>query len=202
MITHYRSYHKILLVGEGDFSFSLCLARAFGTAMNMVATSLDSRESLGTKYAKAITNLTELVGLGCTIVHEVDVHTMAQHSLLKFRSFDRIIFNFPHAGFFLGENNELQIELHKKLVRGFLSSAQFMLSLLGKIHITHKTSHPFSKWNIKELAEHESLMLVGEVEFDKDVYPGYCNKRGDGNRCDQTFPVGKCSTFMFANLLN
>lgn len=41
-IRHYSSKHKILLVGEGDFSFSLCLASAFGSATNITATSLDS----------------------------------------------------------------------------------------------------------------------------------------------------------------
>ena len=40
---HYSSKHRILLVGEGDFSFSRCLARAFGSARNMVATSLDTQ---------------------------------------------------------------------------------------------------------------------------------------------------------------
>ena len=40
---HYSSNHRILFVGEGDFSFSLCLARAFGSAHNLVATSLDSQ---------------------------------------------------------------------------------------------------------------------------------------------------------------
>ena len=40
---HYSSKHRILLVGEGDFSFSLCIARAFGFARNMVATSLDTQ---------------------------------------------------------------------------------------------------------------------------------------------------------------
>lgn len=39
---HYSSKHRILLVGEGDFSFSLSLARAFGSAHTLVATSLDS----------------------------------------------------------------------------------------------------------------------------------------------------------------
>lgn len=42
-IKHYSSWHKILLVGEGDFSFSACLALAFGSAANIIATSLDSQ---------------------------------------------------------------------------------------------------------------------------------------------------------------
>ncbi|XP_058068185.1 heavy metal-associated isoprenylated plant protein 41-like [Magnolia sinica] len=42
-IQHYCSSHKILLVGEGDFSFSASLAKAFGSATNMVATSHDSK---------------------------------------------------------------------------------------------------------------------------------------------------------------
>ena len=42
-IEHYSSSHKILLVGEGDFSFAVCLAKAFGTAENMIATSSDSK---------------------------------------------------------------------------------------------------------------------------------------------------------------
>lgn len=41
-IKHYSSGHNILLVGEGDFSFSLCLGMTFGSANNIVATSLDS----------------------------------------------------------------------------------------------------------------------------------------------------------------
>lgn len=45
-IEHYSSSQEILLVGEGDFSFSACLARAFGHASNMVATSLDSQGTL------------------------------------------------------------------------------------------------------------------------------------------------------------
>lgn len=41
-IKHYSSEHSILLVGDGDFSFSLCLGMAFASATNIIATSLDS----------------------------------------------------------------------------------------------------------------------------------------------------------------
>ncbi|KAK7381212.1 hypothetical protein VNO78_33743 [Psophocarpus tetragonolobus] len=201
-ITHYRSSHQILLVGEGDFSFSLCLARAFGTAKNMVATSLDSRESLMMKYGDALRNLTELESLGCTILHEVDVHTMAQHYFLCTMKFDRVIFNFPHAGFVGRESDTHQIALHKHLVGGFFSNAKFLLSSLGgggEIHITHKTTHPYTMWDIKNLANSEDLVLVGEEGFSQYLYPGYNNKRGAGVLCDQSFRLGACSTFKFRN---
>lgn len=45
-INHYNSKQKILLGEEGDFSFSACLARAFASATNMVATSLDSERTI------------------------------------------------------------------------------------------------------------------------------------------------------------
>jgi 25S rRNA (uracil2634-N3)-methyltransferase len=39
---HYSSAQSILLVGDGDFSFSLALANAFGSGANLVPTSLDT----------------------------------------------------------------------------------------------------------------------------------------------------------------
>jgi 25S rRNA (uracil2634-N3)-methyltransferase len=45
-IKHYSSSHKILLVGEGDFSFAACMGKAFGSAVNMVATSLYSKGNI------------------------------------------------------------------------------------------------------------------------------------------------------------
>ncbi|CAI8594930.1 unnamed protein product [Vicia faba] len=198
MIMHYSSFHNILLVGEGDFSFSLSLARAFGSAVNMVATSLDSRESLVLKYGSASSNLNELEALGCTILHNVDVHNMSEHHYLNNKSFHRIIFNFPHAGFDYRESNDFQILLHRRLVSGFLKSAKCILAPVeGEIHVSHKTSHPYSKWDIEGLAENEELVFIEEVDFQQSDYPGYSNKRGSGLQCDQSFPIGKSSTFKF-----
>ncbi|KAF5730438.1 hypothetical protein HS088_TW19G00027 [Tripterygium wilfordii] len=174
-IGHYRSVDKILLVGEGDFSFALCLAKAFGSAGNMVATSLDSNAKLLEKYSKVAENLKQLRELGCKILHKVNAHSMSQNRKLNRELFDRIVFNFPHAGFRYAENWDQQIELHKQLVKG---------------------------WNVKELAEEAGLELSNEVEFDKRSYPGYVNKRGDGSGSDRQFLVGESSTFMFRSVDN
>ncbi|KAK1631765.1 hypothetical protein QYE76_006080 [Lolium multiflorum] len=41
-LKHYSSEQSILIVGDGDLSFSRSLATAFGSGENLVATSLDS----------------------------------------------------------------------------------------------------------------------------------------------------------------
>lgn len=88
--------------------------------------------------------------------------------------------------------------LHQQVVRGFLKSAKKMVKDEdGEIHITHKTSHPFSEWKIETLAEENGLCLIQEMEFNKSDFPGYSNKRGRGRSCDSSFPVGKSSTFIF-----
>ncbi|KAK3007284.1 hypothetical protein RJ639_015743 [Escallonia herrerae] len=109
-VGHYSSFYRILLVGEGDFS--LCLALSFGSASNIVATSPDS---FGTspslpilwlllimfikKYREAKSNLGKLQRLGASLSYGVDATKMKLHTALQMQKFDRIIYNFPHAGF-------------------------------------------------------------------------------------------------------
>ncbi|CAN1190467.1 Uncharacterized protein At4g26485 [Linum perenne] len=136
----YSSSQKILLVGEGDFSFSASLAISFGSsAPNIVATSLDSQEFLRTNYKKAMDNIAALRARCCVVLHELDATTMACNCYLSWQKFDRIVFNFPFAGFFKEENRESQIRKHQNLIRMFMENAKKMITETGEIHITHKT---------------------------------------------------------------
>ncbi|XP_038899749.1 heavy metal-associated isoprenylated plant protein 41-like isoform X2 [Benincasa hispida] len=186
-LKYYCSYHDILLVGEGNFSFSVSLAMSFGSASNIVATSLDSYVEVVRKYKNARLNLRILKGLGASILHEVDATKMKLHIDLRMRKFDRIIFNFRHAGFFGREDSLLMIRMHKRLVHEFFKNASQMLRVDGEIHVNHKTKAPFSDWNIVQLAHQNSLALIGCADFNIQDYPGYHNKRGQGNRCDHPF---------------
>lgn len=69
-----------------------------------------SSGSLTKKYKKARSNLVKLQKLGAFLLHEVDATKMKLHTDLKMRKFDRIIFNFPHAGFHGREDNPLIIK--------------------------------------------------------------------------------------------
>ncbi|KAJ6376807.1 hypothetical protein OIU76_025874 [Salix suchowensis] len=198
-VKHYSSKHQILLVGEGDFSFSWCLARSFGSGSKIVASSLDSYDDVIQKYKNAKSNLESLKELGASTLHGVDATKMKHHLPLRMQKFDRIIFNFPHAGFYLKEDNNIMIDMHKELVENFFENANDMLQANGEIHVTHKTSPPFCHWNILELARRNYLGFIGRDDFKIEDYPGYRNKRGEGDRCDMHFPLGECGTFKFTS---
>ncbi|XP_052116958.1 uncharacterized protein At4g26485 isoform X2 [Arachis duranensis] len=171
---HYSSRHRILLVGEGDFSFSLSLATAFGSAHNLVATSIDSQENIMKKYSNGINNVRELEERGCLVLYGVDAKEMSQHFFLKTQ------------------------RLNKRLVKGFLSNAKILVRKEGgEIHVTHKVGDPYSKWGLVKKAEKRGLVLQQAVPFFKDDYPGYDNKRAHGKLCDASFPIGESNTYKF-----
>ncbi|CAL5081986.1 unnamed protein product [Urochloa decumbens] len=193
----YSSTQSILLVGEGNFSFALALATAFGSGANLVATSLDADEALRSKYCRAESNMMSLKRLGATVLHGIDVKSMKSHPDLKNRRFDRMVYNFPHAGFKGKEYEVHMIKLHKKLVKEYFRNARCLLRPCGEIHVSHKTGASYDKWNLEGIAAKFSLILAEKVGFQKADYPGYNQKKGDGPMCDKPFKLGACCTFKF-----
>ncbi|KAE8679178.1 putative Late embryoproteinsis abundant hydroxyproline-rich glycoprotein family [Hibiscus syriacus] len=194
-IRHYCSSQRMLLVGEGDFSFSACLARCFGSATNVVATSLDSREFLFRNYKKAKANIHELRTRGCMVLHGVDATEMANHCYLGAIKFDRIIYNFPHAGFCSDEPVESQKRRHQLLMNCFFKNAKEMINESGEIHVTHKSNGFFLDWNLRGLAAAVGLRLIQEVPFNLTDFPGYRTKYGFGG--DKNFYCHPSKTYIF-----
>ncbi|KAK9152333.1 hypothetical protein Syun_010642 [Stephania yunnanensis] len=170
-IKHYCSSHRILLVGEGDFSFSACLGRAFGRADNMVATSLNSQEFLKRNYGNAMSNVDSLRSRGCIVIHNVDATKMAGNRRSNSVTYDRIVYNFPHAGFSKNEPVEDQLRRNRDLVSDFMANAAKMIDETGEIHISHK------------------------LKFELSDYPGYNTKYGYGG--DKNFDCNPSRTYKF-----
>ncbi|KAJ0098290.1 hypothetical protein Patl1_27849 [Pistacia atlantica] len=194
-IKHYCNTQDILLVGEGDFSFATCLANCFGSATNMVVTSLDSSDFIVRNYGSGRENVESLRDSGCKVIHEVDAETMVDHEEIGSMSFDRIVFNFPHAGFKKSESRQSQIQRHTGLVRNFFKNAERLLSNGGEVHVVHKTNGFFREWRIEELAAQSGLQLLEKSQFRLEDYPGYHTKYGFGG--DKDFNCYPSMTYKF-----
>ncbi|KAL7088178.1 hypothetical protein ACP275_13G112600 [Erythranthe tilingii] len=194
-IKHYSSRHQILVVGDGDFSFSASLAVAFGCASNIIATSLDSKNFLKKNYGNAKSNIEELRSRGGKVIHGVDATEMANHHSLGHLNFDRIVYNFPYAGLFKDLSRESQLRRHRRLASLFLKNAKQMINEDGEIHISHKTNGFHEEWKLVSIASSHGLRLIEAVDFDLADYPGYNTKYGFGG--DGNFNCYPSNTYKF-----
>ncbi|GFY93639.1 hypothetical protein Acr_09g0000850 [Actinidia rufa] len=67
------------------------------------------REFLSSNYMSAMSNIESLTSRGAKVMHGVDATLMANHFMFDGMTFDRIVFNFPHGGFFRDESRETQL---------------------------------------------------------------------------------------------
>lgn len=96
----FRPTDRILLIGEGNFSFARALVSELPDlpASNVTATAYDSQEECFAKYADAEEVVEELKGKGVEVLFGVDASKLEKVGALKRRRWDRIVWNFPHAG--------------------------------------------------------------------------------------------------------
>jgi 25S rRNA (uracil2634-N3)-methyltransferase len=83
-------------------------------------------------------------------------------------------------------------------LRAFFRNAGGLLRADGEIHVSHKTGHPYDRWEIEQLASESSLVMFKKEPFWQFEYPGYNQKRGAGARCDENFPISGSVTYKFS----
>lgn len=100
----FKPTDKILLIGEGNFSFARALVTDSPPEIthmppgNITATTYDSEEDCYSKYTDAQEIVEGLRDKGVKVLFGVDGTRLDRAAGIKGKKFDRIVFNFPHAG--------------------------------------------------------------------------------------------------------
>jgi len=170
----YTEQQRILLVGEGDFSFAMALASRRGSR-NLVATSFDSLHEVKMKYPTAHSTITTLRTAGVQIHGSIDATKLGDHLPVvapegKKLLWDRIAFNFPHVG---GSSDE-DIENNQALLTAFFEQCRPLLHpSRGWAVVTLRDTSFYRSWNINKLAQEAGLSLHDTRRFDTDVFATY-----------------------------
>jgi 25S rRNA (uracil2634-N3)-methyltransferase len=155
-------------------------------ADNFICTCFDSEEVVHTKYPEARTFIDTLLDLEALVLFNVDATALSKTSAFKGKSFDKIIFMFPHVGLGI-KDQDRNIFANQELILNFLKEAKCRLEPEGQIIITCKTGIPYDKWNVKDLGRQSGLIVARSFEFVPLDFPGYSHRRTLG------FEEGKSS---------
>ncbi|KAF8346854.1 hypothetical protein F5887DRAFT_1060931 [Amanita rubescens] len=148
----FRATDKVLLIGEGDFSFTRALVRlwkdeaadgnggssasALMPPTNITATAYDSEEDCYAKYPGAKAIVEEVTNSGVRVLFGVDGTKLEKINALNGKKWDKIVWNFPHAGKGITDQDR-NILSNQLLVLAFLRSAAGVLAT-GPIPIIFK----------------------------------------------------------------
>jgi len=98
--------------------------------------------------------------------------------------FAKAVFNFPHAGAGI-KDQDRNVRVNQELLGGFFLSALEVVRPGGEVHVTVKTGKPYDLWGVVSLAHRVSggrLVLHSSYRFRPDQFPGYSHRRTIGHR--------------------
>ena len=102
----FKPTDKILLIGEGNFSFARALVIDAPSSLehlvpaNITATSYDTQEECFAKYPDAEVIVGTIKQRGVEVLFGIDATKLQKHAALRGKRWDRIVWNFPHAGMY------------------------------------------------------------------------------------------------------
>ena len=168
---------SVLTVGDGDFSCSLALLRAYDVTcdsetplstpqiIRLVATTLLPNEhALLQLYPSASNTVRQLhEHQCCTIVYGVDATKLCDDFRFSQLSFDYILFHHPHLGYngamiTPSEHNQR----HRQLLASYFASARHLLTKMSDISYLHVClcGKERTRWDLDGILAEGGLQLV------------------------------------------
>lgn len=220
----YQRGMNVLTVGDGDFTFSLAVARHVicedektKNQGMVVATSYEDTQTLRNVYPDFDNTLDALnnshgnkkndnviIGynvdatrLDATLPKQVQHKTKSNKGNMKFH---RICWNFPCTAIANGQDGQNDaIEENKELVRKFVLNALPYLTEDGEIHMCHKTKPPYNHWCLEKVAlegtgVHNGFEFKGRIVFDKCTLPPYTPRKALDRK---SFPCHDACFYVF-----
>jgi 25S rRNA (uracil2634-N3)-methyltransferase len=188
---------RILTVGDGDFSYSVALARRLaadgGAATGLVATSYESRATLEKVYPRFAAAWQELKDAGATVRFGVDA-TALPAALQRQQPWQVVVWNFPCTAVAAGQDGQNgAMEANKALVRTFCARVRAQ-----ELHVTHKTKPPFDQWGLVDVvtnaASDDPWVYRGRIVLDRALWPPYVPRKALDRK---SFPCHDACTYVF-----
>uniref|UniRef100_A0A8B9QY50 phenylalanine--tRNA ligase n=1 Tax=Anas platyrhynchos TaxID=8839 RepID=A0A8B9QY50_ANAPL len=166
---------RVLLLGEGNFSFAASLSGDAGTSI--VATCYESEEEVSAR-GRAAENIQRLRERGAEVMFSVDCTRLKDYFFPAKREFDCIYFNFPHCG------RKAGVVKNRELLSHFFHSCAEVLTEEGEIHVAlcngqggTPADQPrrewHNSWQIVAVAAGAGFILSNVQPFKAETIHGY-----------------------------
>ncbi|KAJ9444950.1 hypothetical protein DIPPA_23080 [Diplonema papillatum] len=166
------SEDRILVVGDGNYSFTLALARKLANRENVVTSDV--------RPLRHSVTLQELHTLGVAVLHEFDVTSRAAYARVPFIP-TVVVFNFPHTGYDQMRDINASIASNRRLLSDMFAAIPSAWTG-ARVLVTVKRGFPYDLWEVKASGVTSGWRCVDTTSFDVS----YWQSRGYRHAATQT----------------